>query len=108
MANLLYFWDGTTWQQIAYGGGGSGGGIGPVGPQGPAGSDGHSVEVYGPQFEQPPAAAKGDVWLASAALRATRKNTGVVASSVPVKKIGAAAAWRPNKFPTLRRRKSNG
>jgi hypothetical protein len=55
----LYYWSGTEWLPISTGGGGGGG----VGPAGPPGADGISVEVFGPQPNEPTPSRKGDHWL---------------------------------------------
>lgn len=57
--SALYYWDGSSWQPITTGGGGGGG----VGPAGPPGADGLSVEVFGPQPNEPTPSRKGDHWL---------------------------------------------
>lgn len=91
MANALYYWDGKNWQPVSGGGGGA---AGPAGPPGPAGPAGDSIEVYGPQPDEPTAPDKGDIWIS------------VPVKAIPVTRLAGRKAWRPGKYLSLKKRSS--
>ena len=114
MADALYYWDGTTWQPVASGGGG-GGASGPAGPPGP---EGHSVEVFGPQASIPATPEKGDMWLYSTTRTITRtacQNRLKYAPLPPIartpcgrhrkyKRLSGGLTYRPGKYRDLRKK----
>lgn len=92
MANSLYFWDGTTWQEIAAAGT-AGGAVGPPGPPG------DSIDVFGPQLAEPTGPAKGDVWLLAGLQRVA------LTKRVEYERLVSAVAYRRAKYRGLRKRR---
>jgi hypothetical protein len=92
MANSLYFWDGTTWQEIAAAGT-AGGAVGPPGPPG------DSIDVFGPQLSEPTGPAKGDVWLLAGLERVP------LVKRVEYGRLSSSVTYRRAKYPILRKRR---